>query len=122
MYDNNAKQPIINGTDVHYCKIWEYVVQKYEQRLKRMLDNNEPPVFITEWYHMNYDTEAFWKIEKENLKYKLVIITYNKELKTNNKNILVIYDERGLGGPNPLFVPSKFAEKHYSQIMAFINN
>lgn len=123
LFDKTASQPRTIGQDVRYCKIWEYIVQKYEERKQRMLERNEKPVFITEWEHMDYDEAAFWKIEKEDLKYKLVVITYNKNLKTNNKNILVIYDPHGRGsgyaGAGNKF-PYWFAQTYYTRIMEFI--
>lgn len=123
LFEKTATTPKVFGHDVRYCRIWEYVVQKYEERKQRMLKRNEKPVFITEWEHMNYDEAAFWKIEKEDLKYKLVVITYNKNLKTSNKNILVIYDPHGRGGgykgAGNRF-PQWYAQTYYSQIMEFI--
>jgi len=123
LYEKSATKPTVSGNNIFYCKIWEYIVQKYEERLKRMLERNESPIFITEWEHMDYDEEAFWKIEKEDLKYKLVIITYNKNLKTNNKNILVIYDPHGRGGGYRGAGnrgPDWYANKYYRTIMEFI--
>lgn len=32
--------------DVYYNKIWEYIIEKYKIRTKRMLELNEPPIFI----------------------------------------------------------------------------
>jgi len=123
LYDKRILQPKTVGHDVYYCKICEYIVQKYIERLKRMLERNENPAFITEWEHMNYDEAAFWKIEKEDLKYKLVLITYNKNLKTDNKNILVIYDPHGRGGgyvgAGNKF-PEWYANKYYKMIIEFI--
>ena len=118
LFDKTAKKPRTVGQDVKYCKIWEYIVQKFEERTKRMLERNEKPIFITEWEHMNYDEAAFWKIEKENLKYKLVVITSNKNLKTDNKNILVIYDpaEKGPRG----LMPIQFARKYSTVIFDFM--
>ncbi len=118
LFDKTATSPKVFGHDVRYCRIWEYIVQKYEERKQRMLERNEKPVFITEWEHMNYDEAAFWKIEKEDLKYKLVVITYNKNLKTDNKNILVIYDP-AKKGPNGL-MPIQFARKYSMAIFDFM--
>lgn len=33
------------GTDVESNKIWEYIIQKYEERLARMIKKNEKPIF-----------------------------------------------------------------------------
>lgn len=32
--------------DVYYNKIWEYIIEKYKTRTKRMLELNERPIFI----------------------------------------------------------------------------
>ena len=123
LFDKTATTLKTQPPNTYYCRIWEYIVQKYEERTKRMLARNEKPVFITEWEHLDYDESAFWKIEKEDLKYKLVVITYNKNLKTNNKNILVIYDPHGRGsgyaGAGNKF-PYWFAQTYYTRIMEFI--
>lgn len=33
------------GVNVYYNKIWEYIIEKYVTRVKRMLSLNEPPCF-----------------------------------------------------------------------------
>lgn len=38
-------KPCVQGVDVYYNKIWEYVVDKYRDRVSRMQLNNERPVF-----------------------------------------------------------------------------
>ena len=45
-FDKNAKSPIKKDIDIYYNKIWEYIVEKYETRLKRMKELNEEPIFI----------------------------------------------------------------------------
>ena len=49
-FDPKAKIIIGNrekviGDTVYYCKIWEYIIEKYIIRLKRMLEQNEEPIF-----------------------------------------------------------------------------
>lgn len=121
LFDPKATTIQTKGAEVRYYKIWEYVVEKYEERLKRMLNKNESPVFVAEWETLDYDENAFWKIEKEDLKYKLVIITNNKNLKTNNKNILLIYDHHTKGDTSKDWMPAKFAQTHFNQIKEFIS-
>lgn len=33
------------GTDIRSNKIWEYIIEKYEERVSRMITNNEKPIF-----------------------------------------------------------------------------
>ena len=99
VYDPRATQPIVNGSDVRYCKIWEYIVQKYQERVKTMLENSKPPMFVLEWEHIDYRETEFEKLLKTDLKYKVVVITYNQKFKDVKKdNLLIIYDPHGRGG------------------------
>ena len=45
-FDENCKIPQKTGPgDICYCKIWEFIVKKYEERLKRMKERNIKPLF-----------------------------------------------------------------------------
>ena len=99
IYDPRATQPIVRGSDVRYCKIWEYIVSKYQEHVKIMLENGKAPMFVHEWEHLDYDEAAFEKLLNTDLKYKVVVITYNQKFKDVKKdNLLVIYDPHGRGG------------------------
>lgn len=59
------------GDTVYYCKIWEYIAEKYNSRLKRMLDKNEKPLFCicnfkTDFNDACYTTEQLNELEKFN--------------------------------------------------------
>ena len=46
IFDPNAKTVQMHCNvrgDIKYCKIWEYIIQKYEERLNRMLKKKEEP-------------------------------------------------------------------------------
>ncbi len=45
-FDPTAEQIKSDGKDVFYNKIWEFIVSKYIERSKRMVNSGEPPVFI----------------------------------------------------------------------------
>lgn len=48
-FDKTYSTPTIKGIDVFYNKIWEYIVEKYEERLSRMY--KEQPIFmLTNWW------------------------------------------------------------------------
>lgn len=48
-FDRNCSSPKVRGNDVYYNKIWEFCVDKYKSRVKRMLDTHEEPIFILVW-------------------------------------------------------------------------
>lgn len=79
-YDPKAKTLIGNrekviGDTVYYCKIWEYIVEKYTTRLQRMLDKNEPPAFCICNFKSDF-TDACYTHEQLNElgKYKNVLV------------------------------------------------
>jgi hypothetical protein len=45
-FDKNATKIIKKDIDVYYNRIWEYIVDKYEQRLNIMLNEKSKPLFI----------------------------------------------------------------------------
>lgn len=91
-FDKNALSPIVKGTEVFYCKIWEYIIEKYETRIKRMLKLNEEPIFILANIH-DYEINHY-TIEEQNKiielnKYK-TIIAFSKNTKMTSDNSEVI--------------------------------
>ena len=50
-FNEKCNKPIRKGMDVFYNKIWEYIVEKYEDRKNRMIRNKESPIFIlADWW------------------------------------------------------------------------
>ena len=81
---------------VKYCKIWEYVVQKYIDRCKRLLDTHEDPCFIIrddEHLLLNATRSTKHSILDivNDTPHKTIILTSNKSLTSNNPNCGVIY-------------------------------
>lgn len=83
-----------NDHDVFYNKIEEYIKEKYETRINRMLNSNEKPIFIIHWLKSDGFTEE--KLEdfiKKDIKYKTIIfMPYEKYKNYINKNIKLIYE------------------------------
>lgn len=100
-FDKNATKIKIVKADVFYNKIWEYIVEKYKERLKRM---NEKPIFIIASIHKyHYYTEPeIYKIcelcRKKN--YKLVIANNNIDF----SNIF----------PEFIFIKTKYTQKDFT--------
>ena len=55
----NATKPVKIKMDVQYNKIWEYIIEKYEKRLKRM---KTEPIFIINDQFYNKITIKNWQI------------------------------------------------------------
>lgn len=71
----------IEGEDVFYSKIWEYIVECYEKRLERMRIANENPTFVlgTSWDFGKVTYSLAEKISKIETDYK-IIMTGNFDL------------------------------------------
>ena len=56
-FNKNYKMITKKGMEVYYNKIWEYIVQKYEDRISRMLANKDKPIFVfADWWDRPNDT------------------------------------------------------------------
>ena len=72
--------------DVLYCKIWEFIYQKYEERTQRMLSLNEEPCFLIrdESFANSNSKHSIKDIAYCNSPYKRIIITTNKSITRND--------------------------------------
>ena len=93
--------------DIYYNKIWEYIVEKYEIRTKRMLQLNENPIFIVgssnigQLYTLNQLNKFCTITDKK-------IFLFSKETLINiPKNITVInqfeYDHNNKNGAKIIY-------------------
>lgn len=65
----------IGPGDICYNKIWEFIIQKYEERLKRMELKNEPPIFCICNFNTTYKDAIYTEEQLKILeKYKNVFI------------------------------------------------
>lgn len=83
IFNSQASNKIINGTNVEWNKIWEYVVEKYEERVNRMLTINEKPVFLIRDEDFISDDTTIEDIIRLESPFKRFIITKSK-LKRND--------------------------------------
>ena len=82
-FDKNCNKPILKddctnsinnwSIDIHYNKIWEYIIEKYNNRLNRM-NFNDKFVLALEDNHDNLSLEKIIPLA-EKLNFKLIIIT-----------------------------------------------
>ena len=50
-FSSNAVEPVIKNVDVYYCRIWEYIIDKYLERIQRMKTCGGKPLFIfANWF------------------------------------------------------------------------
>lgn len=116
-FKEDAKVRIVKKPDVYWNKIWEYVVEKYEIRLKRMTEN---PVFLINFSRQEYNKLIREKYLKEEFNYKLIIITENEEeLKYANEKKMIILDKTEHLSMDGL--PDKYVKRNIDKIKEFIN-
>ena len=94
-FDKNAIKPRYNTgnehRDVFSNKIWEYIVEKYEIRTKRMLEKREKPLFLLatcydyniKIFNHKYDINWINKIDSLPDTYKIILVS--KYFIFNNK-------------------------------------
>ena len=80
------------GGDVYYCRIWEYIYDKYKERVARMLELNEPPMFlIKDELYMNPDQSVLRKIAECSSPYKRIVITANTNITRDDDVVKTIH-------------------------------
>lgn len=80
-YKFNPKynKPTKIGDDIFYNKIWEYIIEKYDSRVNRMLKYKENPVFFfacaksADNKRSNFSLEQQKKLVELNSKYKIIL-------------------------------------------------
>lgn len=89
-FNSKENKTVIKDVNVESNKIWEYVVEKYESRLKRMLNNNEPPKFVITALESDYTLEKQQEIANLKTDYKIIMLCDNPEkIQTANPNIII---------------------------------
>lgn len=93
-YDEKCKVPtqrIKDGVDVYYNKIEDYILEKYNKRLERMLNNPVKPIFIVsdrEFVankNLNFPKKELIKyVDKEDC----IVVTVDKTIK--GKNVIYV--------------------------------
>lgn len=80
----------IGKPDILYNKIWEYIIEKYETRTKRMIEHKIEPIFIIGSLHKGhlYTEEQIKKICKLNCPYKIIIANGNMDFSNEFPNII----------------------------------
>lgn len=78
LFERTATSPILRGNNIYYNKPWEYIVDKYAERLLRMI---EPPVFMFMDIDFNRDydiSDIAYRCKKP-----LKVITCDKDFPVN---------------------------------------
>lgn len=76
IFNPNYSHPTLDKAgNILYNKIWEYIVERYDTRLSRMLDNKEYPLFCVCNFNTIYKDSIYTKEQLEKLStYKNVCI------------------------------------------------
>lgn len=111
LFDKDYKTPTKVGENVRYCKIWEYIVEQYERRVKLM---TEDPVFIIDAGAFNgWNENKIKKFLELDFTRKTIFIVHQKQFENKNKeNLKVLYTSE--------LAPKKIIEKLGTQIQEFL--
>jgi hypothetical protein len=115
LYDRYKTKPTKIDIDIFYNRNFEYVYQKYMERLKRMYTDENPVFYIITYKKHNWSQEKLDYLLYLNTKYKIIIITQFK-IKNRPKNVYIINDSLKEGDPN------KLTKKYFNTIKKYINN
>ena len=94
IFSPNDKVPRVVGPNVYYCKIWEYIVDKYKTRLERMKQCKDELKFAIHWAACDgFNKQNFEEFIKNDFKYKTVIFMPYEDYKDFKKdNLILVYD------------------------------
>lgn len=114
VFDPAYKIPTKIGPDIRYYRNFEYVYTKYDERLRRMLDKNEEPIFvIIAFKRHGWNTEKINKLLELNPTHKVILIT-NVKCLVNKDTFEIIYDEALDKKHGDL--PITYIKKYYTRI------
>lgn len=117
-WSDKHSTPYAKGASIFYCDIHKYLLNKYKERVSRMLreGNVEAPIFIIheEEYANEKNGNVLPEIMKLDTPYKRIIITHSSNLSSckTNENCLYIYDSNKM-------LPEPMILKHGDEIAAF---
>lgn len=80
-YDPKRKTPVIDNACCWYYRNFEYTVDNYEKRVRRMLLSKEPPIYlILTQNQLNYTEEISNRILSDFINDQIIMITSYKSL------------------------------------------
>lgn len=92
-------KPDKTGVDVYYNKIWEYIVEKYLNRLNRMDLNDDICIVVEDTKEHRYNINKIIDIVKK-CNYKLILITNQYIEKNINNKMLILKHPTDLNSPH----------------------
>ncbi len=92
IFDPTCKTPTKIGPDVHYYRNFEYICSKYDERIQRMIEKNEAPIFvIIAFKRHGWNKDKIHELLELNPNHKVILIT-NVVCSSVKPNFDIIYD------------------------------
>lgn len=114
MFNSNYENKTVVDVNVFWNKIWEYVVEKYKNRVEKMMSFNENPKFVITAFETDYTIEKQQKLLDIKTNHKIILITDNPEqLNAEKPNVLVKKAIRPIG------TCIKLAETYNTDVLSF---
>ena len=95
-FDDSADTIRTSGEDVLYNRIWEYIVSKYLERTRRMIDNKITPVFIfagagcADNRRSSFTIDEQHKLDAMNIKFK-TYVSFGEMIQYANPKIISLH-------------------------------
>ena len=122
-FNINENKLVKKGSDMIWNRIWEYIIEKYNERKNRMLAKKNKPVFIIGSIHRwKYHTYSETEIQKicelcTMKKYKLIVVNKNFDFSKKYPNVKFIKTKSN----DKKFGNIGFAKEIYPQIKKYLN-
>ena len=94
---SNSDTPICEWhSHREYCRIWEYIIDRYRSRVRRMIDCGKEPVFLLrdEDYAQHVNGYSMKDLSESDSKYKRFIITTDKTCNRNDTVVKTIHPDK----------------------------
>lgn len=114
-FDAKCVTPERRGPNLFYCKNFEYVVDKYEERLKKLNSTEVPCFLIIAYKRHGWTEEKLNHLIKLDTKYKICIIT-DKRIQSDSDNIRIFYEPTLEVN---MSLPIHCVKKHFTDIRKF---
>ena len=114
IFDPTCNNPKTDGVSVYYNKIWEYIIEKYEKRLKRFNLQDEICIALEDYPQCPYNINKILEICINN-NWKVILISKQK-IKSNYKKLLLLNHYSNINEPHV------YAKKYKQEILDFLNS
>lgn len=116
-FDLMANDIITDGPDVRYNQIWEYIISKYIERTKRMIQNKIEPIFMFAGAGKAENKRSTFNIEEQHIINEIntpfkIYVSFGEMIKFTNSKIIPLYQTYPYKGNTIQMANALYAQIH----------